>query len=54
MWVDFACRQLATSDIPMVQVALSAGFPDQSHFTKTFRRQMRVTPGEFRRHFRAL
>jgi len=52
--VEFACRQLATSDIPMVQVALSASFPDQSHFTKTFRRQMRVTPGEFRRHFRAL
>jgi AraC family transcriptional regulator len=52
--VEFACRQLATTDIPMVQIALSAGFPDQSLFTKTFRRQMRVTPGEYRRHFRAL
>jgi AraC family transcriptional regulator len=52
--VEFACRQLTTSDIPMVQVALSAGFPDQSHFTKAFRRQMQMTPGEFRRHFGAL
>jgi AraC family transcriptional regulator len=52
--IEFACRQLASSDIPMVQVALSAGFPAQSHFTKTFRRQMRMTPGEFRRHSRAL
>jgi hypothetical protein len=30
MWVDFACRQLATSDILMVQVALSAGFSDRA------------------------
>ena len=38
----------------MVQVVLAAGFADQSHFTKTFRRRMRMTPGEFRRHSRAL
>jgi AraC family transcriptional regulator len=31
---------------------LTAGFADQSHFTKTFRRFMRTTPGEFRRNFR--
>jgi AraC family transcriptional regulator len=52
--VEFACRQLASSDVPLVEIALTAGFPDQSHFTKTFRHQMRMTPGEFRRHFRAL
>jgi AraC-like DNA-binding protein len=38
----------------MVRVVLSAGFSDQGHFTKTFRRRMQMTPGEFRRHFRAL
>ena len=52
--VEFACRRLASTDIPLVEIALMAGFPDQSHFTKTFRHQMRMTPGEFRRHFRAL
>jgi AraC family transcriptional regulator len=52
--IEFACRQLASSDIPLVQVALAAGFPDQSHFTKSFRRQMGMTPGEFRRHSGAL
>jgi AraC family transcriptional regulator len=52
--IEFACRQLASSDSPLVQVALSAGFPDQSHFTKAFRHQMRMTPGEFRQQFRAL
>jgi AraC family transcriptional regulator len=52
--VEFACQQLATSDNPLVEIALSAGFPDQSSFTKTFRHQMGMTPGEYRRHFRAL
>jgi AraC family transcriptional regulator len=52
--IEFTCRQLASSDMPMVQVALSAGFSDQSHFAKAFRRQMQMTPGEFRRHFGAL
>jgi AraC family transcriptional regulator len=51
--VEFACRRLATSDAPLIEVALAAGFSDQSHFTKAFRRQMRMTPGEFRRHFRS-
>ncbi len=49
--VEFACRKLATSRLPLVEVALAAGFADQSHFTKTFRSMMRMTPGEFRRHF---
>jgi AraC family transcriptional regulator len=48
--VEAACRQLARSDSPLIEVALAAGFSDQSHFTKTFRRIMRMTPGEFRRH----
>jgi len=51
--VDAACRQLTTSDKPLSEIALSAGFADQSHFTKTFRRLTRTTPGEFRRSFRA-
>jgi AraC family transcriptional regulator len=46
--VKFACRQLAASDAPLVQVALDAGFTDQSHFTKTFKRHMGVTPAAFR------
>jgi AraC family transcriptional regulator len=50
--VESACRQLATSDLPLIEVALSTGFADQSHFTRTFRRLMRMTPGEFRRNFR--
>ena len=33
---------------PLAQVALEAGFADQSHFTRAFRRQFGVTPGRYR------
>jgi AraC family transcriptional regulator len=46
--IELACRQLATSDTPLVAIALDAGFADQSHFTKTFKRLVGVTPGQFR------
>src|SRR5262249_52559171 len=46
--VDFACRRLASSDAGVVEIALAAGFSDQSHLTKTFKRHVGVTPGEFR------
>jgi AraC family transcriptional regulator len=49
--VEFACQQLASSDTPLAEIALSAGFSDQSHLTKAFRLRMRMTPGEFRKHF---
>jgi AraC family transcriptional regulator len=51
--VDFACRMLATTDRPLAEIALDAGFADQSHFTKTFGARLGMTPGEFRRYFRA-
>jgi AraC-like DNA-binding protein len=46
--VEFACRRLTASELPLVEVALDAGFTDQSHFTKTFKRLMGVTPAAFR------
>ena len=46
--VEVSCRRLAGSESPLVQVALDAGFADQSHFTKTFRRYMGITPAAFR------
>jgi AraC-like DNA-binding protein len=33
-----------------VEIALAAGFADQSHFIKTFKRRMGMTPAEFQRH----
>jgi AraC family transcriptional regulator len=49
--VDFACRRLTTSDDPLVEIALDAGFSDQSQFCRTFKRQTGLTPGAFRDTF---
>jgi AraC family transcriptional regulator len=46
--VEFACQRLANSEEPLIQIALGAGFTDQSHFTKIFKRTMGVTPAVFR------
>ena len=36
----------------LASVALEAGFADQSHFTRVFRRLVGTTPGEYRRSAR--
>jgi hypothetical protein len=46
--IDFACVELANSDAPLVDIALAAGFCDQSHFTRTFRRYTGMVPSLFR------
>jgi AraC family transcriptional regulator len=51
--VEFAGRQLAASELPLVEIALAAGFADQSHFCKCFKRHTGLAPTEFRRHFGA-
>jgi AraC family transcriptional regulator len=51
--VEIACQRLATSDMPLAEIALAAGFSDQSHFTKTFRHYNGMTPGEYRRRLRS-
>ena len=47
--LDWATTQLANSNAPISSIALQAGFADQSHFTRTFRRRYGVTPARFRR-----
>lgn len=42
-------KQLLSKGTPAAQVALDAGFVDQSHFTNVFKRHVRVTPGRFQR-----
>jgi AraC family transcriptional regulator len=47
--VRFASERLLVPDSRIVDVAVQAGFADQSHLTRTFKRYTRMTPGEFRR-----
>jgi AraC family transcriptional regulator len=44
---------LRSTDQPIVEVALGAGFCDQSHLTREFRRRNDMTPGAYRRLHRA-
>ena len=47
--VESACRELSKLDLPIARIAVNVGFFDQSHFTRTFRRLVGVTPAEYRK-----
>lgn len=46
--LDWAAARLAGSATPIVEIALDAGFADQSHFTRVFRRHTGLTPATYR------
>ncbi|MBA4183537.1 MAG: helix-turn-helix transcriptional regulator, partial [Acidobacteria bacterium] len=46
--VDFACSALASSNESLAEIAVNAGFSDQSRFSKTFKRLTNLTPAEYR------
>ena len=50
--VELAGRWLTDTDLPLAEVALAAGFCDQSHFSNLFRRIIGVTPSHYRRQGR--
>jgi AraC-like DNA-binding protein len=45
-------RTLLRRGVPPVEVAASVGFADQSHFTRHFKRILRITPSEYARAMR--
>jgi len=49
--LEFACQEMATSKMPLCQIALAAGFSDQSHFSRMFKRYMGVSPTQYRESF---
>ena len=50
--VELAGRWLTDTDLPLAEIALAAGFCDQSHFSNLFRRIIGVTPSHYRRQGR--
>lgn len=46
--LEHAAQELLRSDTPVAEVALSAGFYDQSHFSRAFKLYTGRTPAEFR------
>lgn len=51
--VEFACRQILNSDAPLSEIAIAAGFFDQSHFARTFKLLTGMSPTSYRKTFRA-
>ena len=46
--IEFACRELSQSHSPLAQIALAAGFANQAHFSRTFKRLTNTTPARYR------
>lgn len=46
--IEKAAQELLETDHSLGEIALDAGFADQSHFCNVFRREMRTTPGRYR------
>jgi len=43
-----ACQQMLVPEISLAEIALGAGFADQSHFTRAFHKVTGTSPGAFR------
>jgi len=50
--IDYACHELIATSRPIVEIALTAGFCDQSHFTRTFKRTVGTAPSQYRESLR--
>ncbi len=50
--VEKAQSMLATTDVPIVELALAVGFSTQAHFTTVFSRFSGLTPHRWRRNYR--
>jgi AraC family transcriptional regulator len=50
--VAAAREMLAKPDMPLTRIAIDAGFADQSHLTRTFKRLTGMTPGRYRTFLR--
>lgn len=46
--VDRAKELIAGTDLSLAEIALIAGFSDQSHCSRSFRRQLGISPSEYR------
>jgi AraC family transcriptional regulator len=50
--MEYAARALTSSAVPLAEIALRAGFYDQSHFSNAFKRHYGTTPAAYRRDSR--
>lgn len=46
--ISYAAELLVSTDRSLAEISASAGFYDQSHFTRTFKEHLGATPGRYR------
>jgi AraC family transcriptional regulator len=46
--IEFACNELAGTESPLADIAARAGFADQSHFNRTFKKAVGMAPLQYR------
>ena len=51
--IEYVRERILGSSEPLVEIALAAGFADQTHLSRSFKRVTGMTPTEFRRIFAA-
>ena len=47
--IDRACELLKTTELPVNRIGTMVGIPDYNYFSKVFKRQMGISPREFRK-----
>jgi len=47
--LEYACRELSSSNKPLADIAVAAGYTDQSHFSRALKQATGRSPGEYRR-----
>jgi AraC family transcriptional regulator len=47
--IEYACEQLSATDRCLSEIALAAGFSDQSHFTVSFKQHIGTAPSQYRK-----
>lgn len=47
--IEYACDRLSTTQSSIADIAMSAGFFDQSHFAASFKQQLGISPSNYRK-----
>ncbi len=50
--IEYACQAMSNPELSLAEIAALAGFADQSHFGRTFKRFVGMSPAVFRTHLR--
>lgn len=50
--IQLTCRRILETDFRLSEIAADMGFNDESHLNRLFKREMGISPGQYRKKFR--